>query len=128
MAQEPDNGFYELEKILKDKYCDLATALMIYWTGNPHYFLRFKNLEKNELHGIEFQELEFIKNRILKGLYKINIIPFDPSNFNGTDLTKYTYEDVKPVREISEVLKKAVPGKKMDVFDETKTIRLSIKG
>ena len=37
-----DDGYAELNKILKRKTCDLGTVALIYWRSQPEYFRRFK--------------------------------------------------------------------------------------
>ena len=121
-----DDSFTALDRILKNKYCDLATALMIYWRGNPNYFLRYASVKdlENEPHRIhldDFKDLMKIEKALLKGKYKLNLIPYNPSNDEGYDNTAYTYDE-KPLRSIPEEFKKAVLGKKLEGFDSSKKV------
>jgi Domain of unknown function (DUF4274)/Ankyrin repeats (3 copies) len=65
-----DNGLSGLEKILKDKNCDKATATMIFWHGQPSYYYNNKNSE--QLESYEQKAVDFLKavaNNILSNKY-----------------------------------------------------------
>lgn len=87
-----DNGEKELLKIIQRPDCSLATALMIYWNGEPQeIFFDCANTEdaEEEFGSAEtYHLLETIEKKILGNQYQYYNIGFDPQDSNGIDLTE----------------------------------------
>ena len=63
-----------LQKIIADKDCDKATALMIFWLGGPDYY--YNNKHGNEFEDYEIEGYEFLKeiaDKILSDTYPVKI-------------------------------------------------------
>ncbi len=68
-----------LQAIVDPPDCDLGTALMIYWTSAPHYYLRYGSrgeLAAYELAGWDL--LRAIEYRVQRSDFRSRWIPFDP--------------------------------------------------
>ncbi len=127
----PDGGFGALERILKNKYCDIATAIFIYWASVPEYYLNFLNVSfekiENRRNSVFVDKnliLIKLEKQIMEGKFTINLIPFDPTGL--IEMTNYS-ADVKTVRTVPEELKKPVLGRVVEGFDENKKMVLRVK-
>ncbi len=105
-----DLGRWALELILKNPACEAATALLIYWEGNPEFFLQYANRQEVEADAEfalgNFDFLSNIEARYMAGEFPVGSIAFDPANPSdspsGLSLIG-VYDDMREsfVREIS---------------------------
>ncbi|WP_309997461.1 DUF4274 domain-containing protein [Chryseobacterium sp. 2987] len=73
-----DNGLDGLEKVLRDRNCDKATAVMIFWRGHPGYYYNNPDIEKMESHEkAAFEFLKSLAGDIVSNKY-FEIISFSP--------------------------------------------------
>ncbi len=71
-----DDGLENLEYIVKDPRCDLATALLIYFYSQPYSY--------DEKLGRELESLPFIiEDNVKSGVYKKSENKFDPRDDDG---------------------------------------------
>lgn len=116
-----DGGLDKLKKILKSPNCDVATATMIYWLGNPNYFLKYKKInDANDSERKLFRFLTKLEKRILANEFKTNIIDFNPSIFMGVNWLENSYCLETSIREIPDSLKDEIKGKEIETFDLNK--------
>jgi hypothetical protein len=87
-----DYNIKPLVRIAKDKLCDLGTALLIYWRGNPNDYCCFKNrkdcksqVDEERLQIWDLQRL--IEDRVQSGAYGEAQIYYDPKDDYGKDWT-----------------------------------------
>ena len=77
-----DDSPSKLRSIIRNKNCDLGTALLVYWRGDPNYYRLFPN--RWEMKGDPsadvalFDVLVEIERRVTDGRYSKFEIPFDP--------------------------------------------------
>lgn len=75
-----DEGLAPLKRILKKPNCDIATAKMIYWLGQPHYYQQFRKAgEIPKVNQTNYRFIKKLEKDILAGVYTTNEISFDPS-------------------------------------------------
>lgn len=87
----------KLRWIIRSKNCDLGTALLVYWRGDPNYYRLFPNRwEMKDDAGADvalFDVLVEIEQRVIDGKYKKFEIQFDPfRDIGGTNWTENHYE------------------------------------
>ncbi len=71
-----DNGLGALVKIVKDKDCDKATALTIFWVGSPDYFYNDPGPENLEDYNkANYDLLKLIEGKVLNNDYE-SVIQF----------------------------------------------------
>ena len=106
-----DNGVDNLYKIIQNKNCDKATALMIFWMGRPEWDLQFENRDKVDSYRLdEFDLLNEILERYIAGKYdSCQNLSFNPKNDDGFDWTnQYPELKEKFKRKIPEIMYKPV--------------------
>jgi hypothetical protein len=82
-----DGGAEELSRVIHHPLCDLGTALLVYWLGQPSFDLQYANREAVPQHRREVYDLlRDIEQRVAEGAYKTARQPFDPANYRGRDL------------------------------------------
>lgn len=116
-----DEGLNKLKKILKNPNCDIATATLIYWMGNPNYYLKY--LKVNDAPEYERDHLRFLnklEKQILNQEFNTKIIDFNPSNFKCLNWVQNSYNPSMSVREIPELLKSVLRGNPISAFDISK--------
>ena len=65
--------------------CDLGTALMVYWTSAPHYYLQYASRDEVEAYEVPGWDLVTgIEQRVESGFYASQEIWFDPRNDKQT--------------------------------------------
>lgn len=93
-----DEGTSGLSKILKDSDCDKATAIMIFWHGQPNYYYNHANIE--ELESYEQEMYNFLKslaNDILSNKYT-SVISYEvESSFIPTELGNIPNKLLQPI-------------------------------
>lgn len=72
-----DNGFEIPEKIINQKYCDLSTALMIFYKSDGFRYLQEKD---NKIEGFEnwIKFIEKLYLKIVNDTYQKSDIKFEP--------------------------------------------------
>lgn len=72
-----DNGFEIPEKIINQKYCDLSTALMIFYKSDGFRYLQEKD---NKIEGFEnwIKFVEKLYLKIVNDTYQKSDIKFEP--------------------------------------------------
>lgn len=96
--------------------CDLGTALMVYWTNTPHYYLRYAARDDVPAYEqVGWDLLAAIEARVASGGYATASIPFDPSDdrlsrgVRGVDWTRDPTDGaVTKVRQVADALRKPV--------------------
>lgn len=92
-----------LHAVVTSPRCDLGTALMVYWTSRPGYYLRYAS--RDEVEGFErpgWDLVETIERRVREGRYTGRAIWFDPRNdkqtrsVRGFDWTRETRAPTSP--------------------------------
>jgi Leucine-rich repeat (LRR) protein len=103
-----DSGMKGLTKIIKNKDCDLGTALRIYWLCKPLYYCQYETraaCRKQESYSLESWDLiTDIEERVQKKGFRTSEIFFDPRNDEGNDWTAITYDGFDRVRNLPEVM------------------------
>ena len=86
----------KLRTIIRRKDCDLGTALMAYWRGNPNYYRMFPSrYSMKDYAGADvalFDVLVEIEQRVLDGKYKTFDIAYDPFDDLGANRAEEFYE------------------------------------
>ncbi|WP_024479777.1 DUF4274 domain-containing protein [Cellulophaga baltica] len=120
-----DEGFSKLKKILKDENCDKATAIAIFWMGQPNYYLQFKKISEVPDHAKEgFRFLNKLEKQLMDDFFQVNVISFNPKNYQNNDWTMDSYDPAKVQREINDKLKKEIVGIGTKEFDFTRKITM----
>lgn len=106
-----DNGVNGLYKIIQDKDCDKATALIVFWMGRPEYDLQFKNrIEVHDFRLDEYDLLNEILEQYIAGKYddrqKFNFNPEDDDGYDWTNQYPDLVETFK--RKIPEIMYKPI--------------------
>ncbi|MCA9492939.1 MAG: DUF4274 domain-containing protein [Myxococcales bacterium] len=74
-----------LLRIVRAPDCDLGTALMIYWTSSPHYYLRYADREEvTDYERLGWDLLATVEQRVADGSYTHRQIRFDPRDDRQT--------------------------------------------
>jgi hypothetical protein len=74
-----DDGLSRLKQIIQHPYCDLGTAYLIYWRGEPTYYLWEADADEIGKSDQEmFNFLKDIESRVAQGSYLTASIRFDP--------------------------------------------------
>ena len=75
--------------MIKDKNCDKATALMIFWMGRPEWDLQYKNRDEVPYFRLdEVDFLQYLQEEYLAGKFDDRQeISFNPKDDNGEDWT-----------------------------------------
>jgi Leucine-rich repeat (LRR) protein len=83
-----DDGVKPLFDVIKHPKCQLATALLIYWSGEPSELSEYKT-PKDAPHSAKkvVELLRVIEDGVRKGRFKRGAIPFDVHDVNGVDLS-----------------------------------------
>lgn len=88
-----DCGIEELTQVIKHPLCDSGTALLIYWLGQPDYYLRYSREEEVPHNEFEnFQLLKMIESKYLSDEFATNQICVNPSNIDGHNFSKMSDE------------------------------------
>jgi hypothetical protein len=77
-----DNGTLVLEWIAESELCSEATALMIFWRGQPYDYTKYKYNAKS-IEYVDMDVFNLIKNIMEKyknGFYKKTSIKYDPED------------------------------------------------
>ncbi|MBI3824345.1 MAG: DUF4274 domain-containing protein, partial [Planctomycetes bacterium] len=78
-----DYGFDKLREIIRQQ-CDLGTAMLIYWAGQPDFYRRFKSRAEITGNGRDhFDMLVEIERNVAAGFYTHQNIPFNPFDDEG---------------------------------------------
>lgn len=109
-----DEGRDLLVRCIRHPQCSLATALLIYWLGKPHYYRQYtRRAEVADHERADFDLLSAIERRVKSGAFELNDITFDPRRFKGTDWTtsELTYPKLEKKRDIPGYMQIAVTRK-----------------
>jgi hypothetical protein len=91
-----DDGIDLMVRCIRHPECSLATALLVYWRGAPHYYRQYKTrseVDKYELPA--FDLLSAIERRVKSGAYRLHGITFNPRKYAKND-----YPEIKKKRDI----------------------------
>ncbi len=81
-----DGGVDDLQRVVRHPRCDLGTALLVYWRGQPGYYLQYPNRDAVPDHEREVYDLlREIEGRVAAGAYRTAAQPFDPADDMGDD-------------------------------------------
>ena len=72
-----DSDIAFLEAIARNPACEAATALLIYWRGQPEFYLDNPS-SAVELMSDEFELIRTIETRYVAGGFKVGICSYDP--------------------------------------------------
>lgn len=105
--------------IIRHPHCDRATALLIYWRASPHWYAQYASREDvdDPDYGPHWDLLTYdlireIEERYVSGSYTSQTIHFDPTNFEGYDMTEDRY-GLEAKREIPQIMYEPTPGIKL---------------
>jgi len=74
-----------LLQLARHPRCDLGTALLIYWTGAPHYYLQYASGDELvEYKRVGWEVLRAIEDRVERGDFQTAEIWFDPHHDKQT--------------------------------------------
>ena len=92
-----DHGNESLFHIIRNPKTDKATALSIYWLGQPNDYTEYKNRDEVDSYYQEgYDLLKEIEKNIEHNFYKSQQINYDPKDDMGTDWTQdYNASDAK---------------------------------
>ncbi len=105
-----DHGHDTLFWMIRNPNTDKATALSLYWLGQPKEFTEYKSrqeVEEDQLNNYDFL-MELEKN-YRENFYKSGQISYDPKNDMGTDWTESENSSNK-ARPIPEVMYNSLEG------------------
>lgn len=77
-----DYGCDKLREIIRRR-CDLGTAVLIYWSGQPDFYRRFKRRSDLTVGQGVFDMLVEIERNVAHGFYTHRNIPFNPFDDDG---------------------------------------------
>jgi hypothetical protein len=81
-----DGGLDDLHRIVRHPLCDLGTALLVYWRGQPGFYLQYPDRTVVPDHAHEVYDLlREIEQRVAAGEYRTARQPFDPAADEGQD-------------------------------------------
>ena len=95
-----DDSPGRLRRIIRSRACDLGTALLIYWRGDPNWYRMYPS--KFEMAGdvsadvATFDVMVEIEQRVLEGKYKSFSIPYTPFKDLGTNFAREHYSKRNP--------------------------------
>lgn len=90
-----DSGLSLPTAIANNKYCDLGTALTLFWLAEGmSYFLG--ELDRNEYNRDWANLCDLLIDRLVNGFYKLGPVSFKP-NINKVTIYKYNKANVPPV-------------------------------
>ncbi|SRR5260221_9520852 len=88
-----DDGYEELHAIIAQRQCSLATALMLYWRGQPHYYRKFSHRDQIPFYNLgPYELLKEIEERLRAGVFQHHGIAYDPRQDQGHDFTRCKYK------------------------------------
>ena len=90
-----DDGAEVLSWIVDSLICDKATAVMIFWHAQPSFFTQFKNKEEAEWEAEVYTLVHKIMENLEKGLYKTNLISYNPQTDQKAENVDETYPNAK---------------------------------
>lgn len=82
-----DYGCAKLCEIIRRR-CDLGTALLIYWSGRPDFYRKFKRRSDLSIGRDVFDMLVEIERNVADNFYTHRNIPFNPFDDSGYDWCK----------------------------------------
>lgn len=104
-----DNGLLIPKTIIENPYCDLGTALLIFYNADGYTYLQ--NTEVNESESNEWIEfLSMLFGRIKEGSFRCTSIPYNPPL---TKVQKYKLKKESP--NVPMIFLEQSPGNKIDV-------------
>lgn len=81
-----DGGVEELRDVIQHPLCDLGTAMLVYWRGQPGYDLQYADREAVPDHRREVWDLlREIEQRVAEGRFMTASQSYDPATDNGYD-------------------------------------------
>jgi len=120
-----DDGLSKLKRILKNKNCEQATALAIFWMSGANFHLQFNKVSDVPDHAKEtFRFLNKLEKQLMENQFPKNSISFNPKNHFDNDWTVENLDQTDGLRKIDNTLKEKVIGKNSDFFDYEKKINL----
>ncbi len=93
-----DNGLKSLEKMINDPNCDLATASMIFWHGQPDYY--YNKPENETFESYETKAFDFLKSladKILANKFPVLISYTPEEGFLPKELGKIPPQLAQPI-------------------------------
>lgn len=92
---DDDDTIDRLRRLINHPRCDRGTALQIYWTGEPTFYLGYETRDRvrNELWPealATYDLLREIEQLVLANRFATAEIPFDPFREDGMDWTTCT--------------------------------------
>ena len=90
---EWDYGTEKLLEVIRRR-CDLGTAMLIYWHGQPDFYRRHKRRSDLTIGRDEFDMLCEIERNVIDGFYTDRNIPFNPFDYMGRNWCANPIRDV----------------------------------
>ena len=82
-----DGGIEELKLVAKNPSCDVATALMMFWRGQPQEYIGVVDVPGYMPDYKGF--LEGIQEKVVRGEYRGGACSYDPMEELGEDIIRY---------------------------------------
>ena len=117
-----DEGPDLLVRCIRHPLCSLATALLIYWLGKPHYFRQYpKRSAVPDFERPGYDLLTAIERRVEAGEYEHAGLTFDPRRHAKTDWTTgaFAYPEL--------VMKRALPAHMLIAVTKNGAVPFEIK-
>lgn len=84
-----DGGVEELRRVIRHPLCELATALLIYWRGQPVYYLKYHSVEDAPEHERPgFNLLREIESKVRGCRFRYGALTYKPTDDQGHDMTR----------------------------------------
>lgn len=104
-----DGGVEDLWRVIQHPVCDLGTALLVYWRGQPDFDLQYADRDEvPDRRRKEWDLLREIERRVAAGAYRTASQPFDPADDNSNDLRPKPARVQRYGRDLPEVMYRAV--------------------
>jgi hypothetical protein len=108
-----DKGLGGLKKLLADQKCDLATAKMIFWHGQPNYYYNYDHAARPmaDYEAAAFVFLQALEKDILEGKYAPQISYVVEQAFVPADLGKIPAAMLEPVLGVVDYMQVLYPNR-----------------
>lgn len=117
-----DDGYDELNRILKNKSCCRGTLSLIYWLSGPEYYLKYKDVKDVPVDlRPDFRFIQKVEKLLISDKND-SVIKFDPSGL----VTNFKH-DCEGARELPSEVYKPTEGD-IDGFEIISTLRNNVHG
>lgn len=107
-----DDGIDPLQKLIKNKFCDAGTALMVYWYASPEFYTQYKTINDCPEYNRDPMKLSrSIERKLKRDGFTNRVIPFDPTPWVSGEYDDWAVRDIPPVM-LDPIQSKTKPRKK----------------